>query len=132
MSCRQSRRLLECIEDNSPTREDAILDLTVTNASELISDVKHGGSLGCNDHVLVEFTVPREKGQVKSKFRILNFGKAKFQLFKELVNMAPWETALRDKKAEQSWQIFKDALHRVQELLIPRCKKRGKEGKRPA
>ncbi|KAF1446069.1 hypothetical protein FQV07_0012861, partial [Pygoscelis papua] len=64
VSCRQSRRLLECIEDNflsqvigNPTRGDAILDLLVTNASELIGNVKIGGSLGCSDHALVEFAV---------------------------------------------------------------------------
>jgi len=39
---------------------------------------------------------------------------------------------LRDRGAEQSWKIFKDAFHRAQELSIPRCKKSGKEGKRPA
>ncbi|KAK4806137.1 hypothetical protein QYF61_001060 [Mycteria americana] len=69
-SCRQSGRLLECIEDNflsqvidTPTRGDATLDLLVTNASELISDVKTGGSLGCSDHALVEFAVLRDMGQ---------------------------------------------------------------------
>jgi len=63
-SCRQSRRFLECIEDNflsqvidTPTQEDAILDLVFTNPNELISDIKTGGSLGCSDHALVEFTV---------------------------------------------------------------------------
>ena len=53
-------------------------------------------------------------------------------MFKQLVNRTPWETALRDKGAKQSWQIFKDTLHRAQELLIPKCKKSAKEGKRPA
>ena len=109
-----------------------ILDLLVTNASELIGDIKIGGSLGCSDHALVEFAVLRGMGQAKNKVRTLNFRKANFQLFKELVNGTPWETALRDKGAEQSWQIFKDAFHRMQELLIPRCEKSGKEGKRPA
>ncbi|KFZ68978.1 hypothetical protein N338_01487, partial [Podiceps cristatus] len=74
----------------------------------------------------------RDMGQAKSKVRTLNFRKAIFQLFKELVNRTPWETALRDKGAEQSWQIFKDAFHRVQELSVPKCKKSGKAGKRPA
>ncbi|KFQ70162.1 hypothetical protein N335_13707, partial [Phaethon lepturus] len=64
--------------------------------------------------------------------RTMNFRKAKFQLFRELVNRTHWETALRVKEAEQSWQIFKDTFHTAQELLIPRCKKSGKEGKRPA
>ena len=139
MSCRQSRRLLECIEDNylsqvidSPTRGGAILDLLVTNASELISDVKIGGSLGCSGHALVEFTFLRHMGQAKSKVRTLNFRKAKFQLFKQLVNRTSWQTVLRDKGAEQSWQVFKDAFHRAQELSNPRCKKSEKEGKRPA
>ncbi|KAK4827189.1 hypothetical protein QYF61_015151 [Mycteria americana] len=73
-SSRQSRKLLQCIEDNfltqvidTCTRGDAILDLMVTNASELISDVKIGGSLGCSDHALVEFTVLRDMGQGKKE-----------------------------------------------------------------
>ena len=53
-------------------------------------------------------------------------------LFKELVSRTPWETVLRDRGAEQSWQIFKDTFHRAQALSVPRCKKSGKEGKRPA
>ena len=35
-------------------------------------------------------------------------------------------------RAEQSWQIIKEALLRAQELSIPRCSKSGKEGKRLA
>jgi len=39
---------------------------------------------------------------------------------------------LRDRGAEESCQILKDAFHRAQELSVPRCKKSSKEGKRPA
>jgi len=39
---------------------------------------------------------------------------------------------LRDRGAEQSWKIFKNAFHRAQELSVLRCKKSGKQGKRPA
>ncbi|GAB0190824.1 ras GTPase-activating protein 1-like [Grus japonensis] len=98
VSCRQSRKLLEYIEDNflsqvtdSPIRGYVILDLMVTNASELMKDIKIGGSLGCSDHALVEFTVLREMDQATSKVRTLNFRKANFQLFKELVNRTSWE-----------------------------------------
>ena len=85
----------------------------VTSASELIGDLKIQGSLGCSDHALVEFAVPRDVGQAKSKVRTLSFRKAKFWLLRELVNRNPWESALSDKGAEQSWQIFKDAFHRA-------------------
>lgn len=37
-------------------------------------------------NVLVEFSVLRDMGQVKSENRILNFREANFQLFKKLVN----------------------------------------------
>jgi len=67
----------------------------VTNAGELIGDIKIGGSLCCSDHALVEFAVLRDMGQVKSKVRTLNFRKVNFQLFEELVSGAHWETALR-------------------------------------
>ncbi|PKU35646.1 egf-like repeat and discoidin i-like domain-containing protein 3 [Limosa lapponica baueri] len=119
-SCIQSRRFLECIGDkflsqaiDSPTRGDAILDLMATKVSELINDIQIGGSLGCSDHALVESGVLRDMGQAKSKVGTLNFRKANFQLFKALVNGTPWDTAFRDKGAEQSWQIFKDAFHRA-------------------
>jgi len=39
--------------------------------------------------------------QVKSKIRKLNFRKAKFQLFRELLNKTPWETVLMGNGAKQ-------------------------------
>jgi len=84
-SCRQTGRLLECIEGNflsqvidTPTQGDVILAMMVTNASELISDIKIGGSLGYSDSALVEFTVLRGMGKARSIVRTLNFRKAKF------------------------------------------------------
>jgi len=53
-------------------KRDALLDLMLTNASELISGVKTGGSLGCSDHALVEFTVLRDMGRVKCGVRNLS------------------------------------------------------------
>ncbi|KFQ62882.1 hypothetical protein N334_11525, partial [Pelecanus crispus] len=74
----------------------------------------------------------RDMGKVRSTVRTLNFRKANFQLFKELVRRTPWEMVRRGRGMEQSWQIFKDTFHRAQELSVPKCKKSGKEGKRPA
>jgi len=91
----------------------------LTNTSELIGGIKTGASLGCSDHALVEFTVLRCEGKVRSTVRTLNFRKVKFQLFKELVSRGPWETVLRDRRAEQNRQIFKDTFHRAQELSSP-------------
>lgn len=48
------------------------------------------------------------------------------------MDVTPWETAFRDKRAKQSWQLFKDIFLRVEELLIPMYEKSGKEGRRLA
>ena len=45
---------------------------------------------------------------MKSIVGTLNLRKANFQLFKGVVDGTPWETALRDKGIEDSWQLFKD------------------------
>lgn len=39
----------------------------------------------CAVAIMVDFAALRDMGQSKSTVRTLNFGKAKFQLFKELV-----------------------------------------------
>jgi len=95
----------------------------LTSASELISDTKIGGSLGCSVHAWVEVTVLGDMGKARSIVRTLNFRKANFQFFKDLVSRTPWERVLRDRGAEHSWQNFKHAFHRAQELSVPRCKK---------
>jgi len=125
VSSRQPRRFLECTEDHfiiqvidTPTQGDAILDLMVTSAGKLIGGVKTGGSLGCSDHALV-----RDMGKARTVVRTLNFRRADFQLCKQLVSRTSWDTVLRARGAERSWQIFKDAFHRAQELSVPRCKK---------
>ncbi|PKU49307.1 rna-directed dna polymerase from mobile element jockey-like [Limosa lapponica baueri] len=79
----------------------------VTDTSKVIGDVKLGGSLDCSGHVLLEFRVLRYMGQGKNEVRTLNLRKAKFQLFKELVNTNPWKTALRDKRAERAGRSIK-------------------------
>lgn len=64
-SCRQFRRLPECIKDKflsqetqrAPLGRNTILDLLLNSASELISDITIGSCLGCSDHAVVEFTL---------------------------------------------------------------------------
>ena len=49
---------------------------------------------------MVGFTLLRDIRQAKSKIRMLNFRKANFQLFRELVNKTPWESVFKDKRVE--------------------------------
>lgn len=93
-------------------------------------EVKTEGSLGCSNHVLVEFMVSRNVVLMKSRSRTLNFMRAKFQLFKELLCGIPWETVLGDKGMEQSWYLFKHTHLRAQELSILQHKKSSRGGRK--
>ena len=86
-----------------------MLDLLLPNMRKLIGDIRIGGCLGCSHHAVVQFKLLRDIRQAKSKLGKLPFRKANFQLFGELVNKTPWESLLKGKRAEQSWQIFKEA-----------------------
>ncbi|PKU32319.1 adaptin ear-binding coat-associated protein 1 [Limosa lapponica baueri] len=59
----QSRRFLECVEDNfltqlvrELTREGALLDLLFVNREGLVGDVMVEGCLGHSDHEMIEFS----------------------------------------------------------------------------
>lgn len=71
-SCRQSRMLLEYIKDNflsqlidSPTKREAVLNLLLTDANDLISDIRIGDCRGYRDNTMVEFAVLRDIRQTK-------------------------------------------------------------------
>ena len=62
-------------------------------------------------------------GLAKSKIRTLNFRRVNFRLFRELMDEITWETALKAIWLERSWQLFKDAFPRVQDLSVPHYRK---------
>lgn len=86
VNCKASRRLLESTDDNLLVqvldrliRGEVLLDLVLTNAEEIIKDIKIGCSLGCSEHALVEFVISRNMSLVKSRVRILNFKRMNFR-----------------------------------------------------
>ena len=71
-----------------------LLHLVLTNAEEIIKEVKTGGSLGCSNNALVEIVISRNIGLIKNRVRILNFERVNYQLFKELSDEMSGELSL--------------------------------------
>jgi len=122
-SCKRSRRLLESTDDNfldqvldRPTRGEAVLDFLLTSAKEIIKGIKVGGSLGCSDCALVEFVISRNVDLAKSGVRTLNFRRANFKLFKELLAEISWDKKVGRRDRKPAW-LSKDLLGK------PRAKK---------
>ncbi|GAB0206109.1 hypothetical protein GRJ2_003076500 [Grus japonensis] len=137
---KQSRKFLECVNDNfllqvieeSTTRRGTMLDLSLTNKEGLVRDVKLKGSLDCSDHEMVEFRILRAVRRALSKLTTLDFSRADFGLFRDLLGRIPWDKALEGRGAQDSWLVFKGHLLQAQEQCIPTERKSGKNTKRPS
>ncbi|PKU36894.1 hypothetical protein llap_12800 [Limosa lapponica baueri] len=71
-----------------------MLDFLLTNTNGLVGNVKLKGSLGCSDHEMVEFKILRAVRRVCSKFTTLDFRRADFGLFRDLLGRVPRDKAL--------------------------------------
>ncbi|GAB0208751.1 hypothetical protein GRJ2_003340800 [Grus japonensis] len=109
-----------------------MLDLLLTNKEGLVGDVKLKGSLGCSDHEMVEFRILRAARRAHSKLTTLDFRRADFGLFRDLLGRIPWDKALEGRGAQDSWLIFKGHLLQAQERCIPAKRKSSKNTWRPA
>lgn len=63
-------------------RRDTLLDLI--KKKELVVGGKVKGSLGCNDHDIVEFRILTGGSRAKTKLTTLDFRRANFGLFRDL------------------------------------------------
>ncbi|RMC12189.1 hypothetical protein DUI87_11325 [Hirundo rustica rustica] len=101
---RQSRKFLECMEDNfllqlvgEPTRGRIILDLLFANRDGLVGDVVVGGCLEQSDHEIIEFSIFGEIRRNTNKTLTLDFWTAGFgdylgDLFREFFGKHPLKT----------------------------------------
>jgi len=99
------------IED--PTRRCALLDLILMNKEGLTGDVKVKGSLGCCNYEMVELRILRGGRIVKNQLITLDFRRADFDLFRNLLDRVAWDQVLGGRGAQERWLIFKDKLLQV-------------------
>ncbi|RMC20237.1 hypothetical protein DUI87_01083 [Hirundo rustica rustica] len=105
---RQSRKFLECVEDNflsqlvsEPTRGGTMLDLLFANRDGLVGVVVVGGRLGQSDHEIIEFSIFGEIMRNTNKTLTLDLQRADFGLLKRLIQRVPWEAALKNKGVQE-------------------------------
>lgn len=55
---------------------------------------------------MIEFLILGEVMKVISRTAILDFQKANFGLFRELVERVPWEVAMNGKAVQEGWTFF--------------------------
>jgi len=135
----QSWGFLQRIHDNflmqvveEPTSKEALLDLVLTNKEGLVEDVKGGGRLGCSDHEKVEFRILCGGRRAISRIKTLDFKRANFGPFKDLLGGILWVRVLEGRGVQECWSMFNHHFLHAQHRCIPMRKKSSKGGRRTA
>jgi len=85
-----------------PTTRGVLLDLVLTNEQGLAGDVEVGGSLGCSDHEKVELRNLCGGSRAISRITTLDFRRANFGLFKDLLRGIPWVRSLDSRGSKRA------------------------------
>jgi len=86
-----------------------------------VGDVTVGGCLGHSDHVVIDFSILREVRREVSRTSTLDFHRAEFGLFRNLVDRVPWEVVLKGKGLQEGWTLLKEEVLKTQEPAILMC-----------
>ena len=84
------------------TRRGVMLDLVFTNKEGLVGNVKLQGSLGCSDHEMVEFKFLRAERRVHNKLSTLDFRRADFGIFRDLLGRVPQDKPWREEEPKKA------------------------------
>ena len=76
-----------------------MLDPVLTNKEGLVGSVKLKGSAGCSDHEMMEFKILRAARRMHSKLATLDFRRADFGLFRDLLGRGLWDKDLEGRGA---------------------------------
>jgi len=93
--------------------------------------VKAEDCVGCSDHEMVEFRIVQGTNKTTNRIAILDFRRANFESFKDLLVGIPWVRALDAKTTQESWLTFKCQFFQDQDQCTLENKKSGKGGRRP-
>ena len=63
----------------------------------------------------MEFKSHRAARRVHSKITTLDFRRADFGLFRDLLGRVPWDKALKGRGIQENWLLFKNHLLQAQE-----------------
>ena len=83
------------------------------------------GTLGENNHVLLEFLISRETQTECNYTHMLDFLKANFNKLRTRISKVPWQEILTRKGVQEGWELLIKEIIKAQLQTIPTRKKVG-------
>ncbi len=93
--------------DNSPTRDNNILDLVLSTCEDLVADLEVGLEFSISDHRLITFEV-KMKNTVfnRSNEKVPDFRRADFVELRNLLANSDWSNMFTARDINKSWEIL--------------------------
>ena len=125
-TAKEALEFFNCLEDNFftqhvriPTRNDAILDLVITDEPYMVSDLVELGSLAGCDHNSLLWKLEAKTTHESSDRLVFDYVKADIDSMRKDLQSVDWVNQIGCLSAEQDWLWFKDRLELLQRKYIP-------------
>jgi len=109
----------------------AVLELILTNREDLVEKLKVEGNFGESDYKTIEFTNLKKGRNESSRIRTMEFKKADFIKLREREGRVSWEDILRKKGLQESSQLLKGTVLKIQWQTVVVQRKHMEHSKRP-
>ena len=103
----------------APTRNDALLDLVISNHVELITNVQIKEHLGSSDHNMISFDVRFRQEIHTGKIKTLYFKRANFPRMRAALQDLDWGGILASRNTEQKCEFLKKTVWDLTAKYIP-------------
>ena len=99
-----------------------ILDLSFSNAEDLVQDIMVAPAIGKSDHFTLLVNLNCKRSLVRKESR-LSFHKADFNKIREDLQAVDWNKELGEKPIEDMWKTFRCKLEKITVASTPRTTK---------
>jgi len=121
-----SSELANCLDDNFftqhvdfPTRNDAILDLVISDEPHMVSELTDLDLFPGSDHKALSWKLDVKSVHESNVRNSFDYRKADITSFRRELQAVNWEGLFSGLTAELSWLLFKDYLEQIQHKFIP-------------
>ena len=115
-----------CLEDNFLTqhvnfctRNDAILDLILSDEPNVVQNVVDLGPFVSSDHNALSWNVEIRTSHEIVQKQTLDYSRADITSIKRELDVIDWNTIFEDQSADACWDIFKGKIEMLEDKFIP-------------
>ncbi len=114
-------------------QEPTLIDLVLTNEEGMVNGIDYLPPLGKSHHsgLLFNYSCYNEPTkEIKLQERIYKYHAGRYSDMKEEMNQHDWTNILKDKSANESWNLLNETVLQLMDKYIPKVRLRN-DGKRP-